>query len=381
MKTNKNLFMMLAGHVTGEGSRVDTFNGNVVRTFVSDYQGWTNGGNGYLRILTFSPTNNQVVFQTYSPWTGEYQTGPNSELWFNYNMSQPLGSNGAPYSLIGAISNVPPGGVASLPWPGRQYGTAYEWYVVVNDPNGGSTIGPTWRFVTGTNTGPTVGNQILHLTGDSPTNTALQASDINNDPLIFRTNSLPQFGIIPNFNPTNGTFTYRPARGFRGLDQFTFSVSDGSITSSIVAMYLNVIAPPDTNGNNLPDAWESAYGLTNPTADNDGDGRNNLEEYLANTNPTNAASVFRITSVTRDALGHVTLVWPSSGGIRYRVQFGNGGPGGSFNGVFTDIVRPLSIEMDPAIYNAASTQSFVDIFSLTGVPTNGGRYFRIKIVK
>ncbi len=57
----------------------------------------------------------------------------------------------------------------------------------------------------------------------------------------------------------------------------------------------NATAPddPDTDNDNLPDGWEVSYGL-NPLADDasgdfDEDGYNNLDEYLAGTNPTDQA--------------------------------------------------------------------------------------------
>ena len=55
----------------------------------------------------------------------------------------------------------------------------------------------------------------------------------------------------------------------------------------------------DTNANGLPDAWEAAYGFGpgNPAlrdADVDGDGLTNGQEYIAGTDPTNAASCLRV---------------------------------------------------------------------------------------
>ncbi len=379
LKTNANLFLMLAGHVTGEGARVDTFNGNVVRTFVQDFQGWTNGGNGFMRTMEFSPSNNQVLVQTFSPYTGEYETDGNSEFFFDYNMDLPSAPEQT-FALIGTRSNLPPGTVVSLPWPNREPNTTYEWYAVVTDSAGNSTTGPIWRFTTGTNSAPTASPRVVAVTGDSITNLFLVASDGNGDPLLYQTNSRPNHGLAYNFNPSDGNITYRPIHGFRGLDQINFQASDSVATSAVTALYLNVVSPPDTNENGLPDYWEINYGVTNPDADNDGDGETNLEEYFAHTNPTNAASLLRITNASRNQQGHVTLQWSSVGNTRYRVQYSNG-TNGSFEGVFTDIIRSLDLELTPGSDDVTSTGSFVDDFSLTSGTTNQARYYRLKIVQ
>ena len=68
--------------------------------------------------------------------------------------------------------------------------------------------------------------------------------------------------------------------------------------------------PFDTNG--LPIPWElSNFGTTgvNPNADPDKDGRSNLEEFLAGTNPNNANSNLRITGYQYDLDNSVT--WSS----------------------------------------------------------------------
>ncbi len=59
-----------------------------------------------------------------------------------------------------------------------------------------------------------------------------------------------------------------------------------------------VVSGGDTDNDGMPDAWETLYGLNlnNPADANldlDGDGLTSLQEYLAGTNPTQAASVLR----------------------------------------------------------------------------------------
>ena len=58
---------------------------------------------------------------------------------------------------------------------------------------------------------------------------------------------------------------------------------------------LNLQRMVDTDGNGLPDWWELEYfghlTGTDPNADPDHDGMSNLAEWIAGTNPTNAASV------------------------------------------------------------------------------------------
>jgi hypothetical protein len=224
-------------------------------------------------------------------------------------------------------------------------------------------------------------NQNRTIIGDAPTNLVLTVSDTNGDTLTFQTNTLPTHGLLQNFSPTNGVVTYLPAHGFRGTDRFTFSANDSLAVSGSASMNLNVVAPPDADGNGLPDAWETQFGVHDPNADDDGDGRSNLEEFRANTNPTNAASVIRITGIVRTADGHTVMTWASIGGVRYRVQYGDGASSG-FDGNFTGLVRPVTVEMDPNPNGAASTQSFIDDYSLTGgAPATGRRFYRVKVVE
>lgn len=82
---------------------------------------------------------------------------------------------------------------------------------------------------------------------------------------------------------------------------------------------------PDTDGDGIPDMWELQFaanlGVLNGAGDNDGDGLTNAEEFGADTNPLNAASFLRVTSITKPNLpSPVTLVWSSVPTRQYRIR-------------------------------------------------------------
>jgi subtilisin family serine protease len=86
---------------------------------------------------------------------------------------------------------------------------------------------------------------------------------------------------------------------------------------------LNLARIVDTDGNGLPDWWEQTYfghaTGTDPLADPDHDGQSNLAEWLAGTNPTNAASCLRLTAVRAAAGNGFAVQWPSAPGRYYRL--------------------------------------------------------------
>jgi hypothetical protein len=144
LQDNSNLFLMLCGHNHGEGRRTDTgTNGNTIYTLLSDYQGYTNGGNGYLRIMQFSPAGNSIAVTTYSPYLGTYESDASSAFTLSYDMQ-----GTTPYSLIGSVSDVASGSTASITWSSLVASTEYEWYATVSDGHT-TTAGTTWSFTTG----------------------------------------------------------------------------------------------------------------------------------------------------------------------------------------------------------------------------------------
>lgn len=80
----------------------------------------------------------------------------------------------------------------------------------------------------------------------------------------------------------------------------TNHVASGFYSSRVSAHYAwltNIIPDFDSDANGLPDGWEQQYAggihALSPTNDLDADGSNNLAEWIARTDPTNPASVFR----------------------------------------------------------------------------------------
>lgn len=79
IKQHKNVFLMLSGHISGEGFRRDEFEGGVIKTYLADYQSRENspyngtnrnGGNGLMRLMRFNKTRQSLSVSTFAPQTG-----------------------------------------------------------------------------------------------------------------------------------------------------------------------------------------------------------------------------------------------------------------------------------------------------------------------
>ena len=107
------------------------------------------------------------------------------------------------------------------------------------------------------------------------------------------------------------------------------SVVGGAATGTPVAVTITILdndGSPDSDGDGLPDAWETANGLNPavsnaPSANADGDWMTDREEYWADTQPTNPASFFAPIVASNAAPGIMTLHISSTSPQRtYRVH-------------------------------------------------------------
>ena len=121
---------IVCGHICGEGQRSDVFGGNTVRTILTDYQCRANGGNGWLRTMTFSPANDTITFKTYSPTLNQSETDADSQFTLSYDMP---GTTPGAFTQIGSVSAVPVGTTATVSWNNLAASTAYEWHADAAD--------------------------------------------------------------------------------------------------------------------------------------------------------------------------------------------------------------------------------------------------------
>ena len=120
----------------------------------------------------------------------------------------------------------------------------------------------------------------------------------------------------------------------------------------------------DTDGDGIPDGWELYYGFnprvaSDAQADLDGDGQNNLQEFLAGTVPNDPRSVLRMSAVSRTTANGapaVTLTWNSVANKVYLVQSAKG-PAGPWTTVTTvpsadngSTVATLNVPADAATF-------------------------------
>lgn len=124
-------------------------------------------------------------------------------------------------------------------------------------------------------------------------------------------------GGVGALTETNRLASHRPyGLSAAFLNEFYFCVTspdDGVTWSADWIVDDMFLYSADTDGDGIPDRWENLYfpSLTNASAatDADGDGATDLAEYRARTDPTNAASVFRITDATAVDGGGCAVRW------------------------------------------------------------------------
>ncbi len=236
--------------------------------------------------------------------------------------------------------------------------------------------------------------RITHIR--APT-TSSGAYSISSLPTLLRAGLSNRFiGVFSDSLPTNGATltitgdgltlgnpTYQPGNVFVGLNGISISISVSSnatpgLRNFIVQQGVNVAyangfleiqpASLDYNFDGLDDAFQRQYfplftsPPAAPNADPDGDRMNNSGEYVAGTNPTNAASILQML-VPTNAPGGKTVRWQSVAGKRYQLSSR------------TNLTTSVWQNIGAAVTATGPTTEFFD-----STVTNGIRFYRAQVL-
>jgi len=207
----------------------------------------------------------------------------------------------------GTLQIEPDGSVKYI--PDANYNGNDSFTYTITDGQNESSPGTVFLVVSPVNDEPTASNPTLGLAEDTQLiiSAAQLGNDIDGDSLTVNIVQPPEYGSLTLNN--DGTLTYTPNANFNGTDNFSYTVSDGKVSSDLGSAFITV-----TPVNDAPTA-------SNPTLSvNEDNLLQILPSQLGNDVDGDALNINIITPPSNG-----TLIQNADGSITYQ-------PGQDFNG-------------------------------------------------
>jgi hypothetical protein len=173
--------------------------------------------------------------QTVTGWATGLSAGPADEAGQAMSFTVTDNTNGALFAVLPAVS---PTGVLTYTPATNATGSATITLNISDDggtSNGGVNASLSQTFtitVAPVNAPPNATDINVTTLVNTAVNSVVAASDPDSPTLTYSLQTPPTLGTVTAFNSATGAFTYLPNTDARGLDQFTFSVSDGTSTDT-----------------------------------------------------------------------------------------------------------------------------------------------------
>jgi hypothetical protein len=268
-----NISMVVSGHITSglAARRADLgVNGNLVNQMLSNYQVLANGGDGWIRLLTFHPGSNTVDVKTYSPYLNSYKTDSKNQFtifWHKPNVT--TGSStitgrvtascaaiaGATVSAGGVSTTTDSTGRYSLAvtpgtynltvsasgyatqtqsikaWDG--YGPDVDYYMGTSSgggTTGGVALSPTSLTFSSQAVGTTSAAQTITLKNGTTSAVSIKGAGVSGD---FKISSFACPTSLAAGASCNTSITFTPTANGTRTGTFTIGVSTGNQTAAL----------------------------------------------------------------------------------------------------------------------------------------------------
>ena len=333
--------------------------------------------NGTASIGTNS--DNTAGFITYTPnlnWNGTeqftYRVKDKSNLYSNiasitFNIlavDDPVSANDInSYTAVNATKNIvlnatnvdndeltysivdnPTNGSASISGNIATYAPNLNWNGTdsftykVNDGITDSNMATVTIIVNDNGTVPVANDISIATDEDIAIQFSLDASDVDNDSLVYSLDTGPSNGSVVINDSASGLVTYTPNENWNGQDSFTYKANDGGQDSNIAQVIITVNAVNDAPvANNLNfqinQDTELLYKIVNDSDNSDADGNDQVARYYIISQPSNGSAHFE------DSFGNVNdaddasgkyisytpnTLWTGTDTFTYTVQDGEG---------------------------------------------------------